>query len=142
MDAGYVKGPVAAVAIAPQRTTEKAEAVTRTELPAEQAVPQTGRTEQAQSLARNAESALPREAENKPDKQLRTRETKTKIDLDPETSSVVFKSIDAESGDIVQQFPAEAILKLRAYARESTEVKPAESVASGAQDVEHVDKEA
>ena len=40
------------------------------------------------------------------------------ITIDPKTREVLFQSIDRRTGEVVRQVPEEALLKLRAYARE------------------------
>ena len=43
------------------------------------------------------------------------RETRSEFELDRETSALVFRSIDVSTGEVVQQYPEEARLNLRAY---------------------------
>jgi len=43
------------------------------------------------------------------------RETRRDFEVDRETSALIFRSIDVSTGDVVQQYPEEARLNLRAY---------------------------
>lgn len=45
----------------------------------------------------------------------REREIRREFERDRETSALVFKSIDVSTGEVVQQYPEEARLNLRAY---------------------------
>lgn len=44
--------------------------------------------------------------------------TRLRIDLDDETGRFVYKGIDIETGDVVNQFPADEILKYLSFMRE------------------------
>lgn len=57
----------------------------------------------------------PAEAEKKPAPDATTRRTT----IDWETGSVVFRVIDEHSGRTISQSPEEALLRLRAYARQN-----------------------
>ena len=48
------------------------------------------------------------------------------VEIDPETRDVIFRLVDTQTGDLVSQMPAEAILNMRAYVRD-TETGGAES---------------
>ncbi|WP_181702307.1 flagellar protein FlaG [Chthonobacter albigriseus] len=41
-------------------------------------------------------------------------EVKRKVELDPQTEALVFKKLDVQTGDVVEQVPEEAILRMRA----------------------------
>lgn len=45
------------------------------------------------------------------------REIEREIEFDEETKDLVVKNFDPSTGQIVSQFPAESLLKLRAYVR-------------------------
>lgn len=45
----------------------------------------------------------------------REREIRREFEVDRETSALIFRSIDASTGEVVQQYPEEARLNLRAY---------------------------
>lgn len=47
--------------------------------------------------------------------QNREREIRREIEVDRETSALIFRSIDVSTGEVVQQYPEEARLNLRAY---------------------------
>lgn len=44
-----------------------------------------------------------------------------RIVLEPKTREVIYQSVNEETGEVVRQVPDEAILRLRAYAREMRE---------------------
>ena len=50
---------------------------------------------------------------------LKSASTKLSIDVDDESGLFVYKGIDKQSGEVVSQFPAEEILALIAYYRET-----------------------
>lgn len=45
----------------------------------------------------------------------RETEIRREFEIDRETSALIFRSIDVSTGDVVQQYPEEARLNLRAY---------------------------
>ena len=47
--------------------------------------------------------------------QNREREIRREFEVDRETSALVFRSVDVSTGEVVQQYPEEARLNLRAY---------------------------
>ena len=57
--------------------------------------------------------------------QNREREIHREFERDRETSALVFKSIDVSTGEVVQQYPEEARLNLRAYlsSKEESQLK-------------------
>ena len=59
------------------------------------------------------------------------------LTVDPKTREVVFQAISKETGEVVRQFPEEAMLRLRAYVREMRE---AEDKGRGGSDVPRVEK--
>ena len=46
------------------------------------------------------------------------------VSLDAETQTVILKKTDTDTGQVLEQYPTEAQLGLRTYAREQTETKP------------------
>ena len=48
------------------------------------------------------------------------------VEIDPKTRDVIYRLVDTQTGDLVSQMPAEAILNMRAYVRD-TESDTAES---------------
>ena len=100
----------------PQRTeTFTTSGATKTELPPEASVQQVAQSEAVRvdltdgAAARAAvERAL--------------RETiERRIEIDPKTREVVYQTVDRQSGEVVRQVPDQALLRLRAYAREMRE---------------------
>lgn len=49
------------------------------------------------------------------EKQDRAREIRREFEVDRETSALIFRSVDVTTGEVVQQYPEEARLNLRAY---------------------------
>ena len=41
-----------------------------------------------------------------------------RIEIDPRTRQVVYQTVDRETGEVVRQVPDQALMRLRAYARE------------------------
>lgn len=108
--------PVPSATNAPQRTeTLAAAGAVKTELKPEAAVQQVReaeavRFEQTNEAARRAflDAAL--------------RETiARRIELDPKSREVIFQAVNKETGEVVRQVPDEALLRLRAFARELRE---------------------
>ena len=100
----------------PQRTeTFTTSGAAKTELPPEASVQQVAQAEAVRvdltdgAAARAAvERAL--------------RETiERRIEIDPKTREVVYQTVDRQSGEVVRQVPDQALLRLRAYAREMRE---------------------
>ncbi|MEP3525876.1 MAG: flagellar protein FlaG [Hyphomicrobiales bacterium] len=120
-------------AIAPGATTNEsvgnnARAV-QTILPQYQTVPQTGRSESIPltfrevPLANNANNNAAKEpvrttedtAAQQQGETLRDREIRKEIEVDRETSALIFRAIDITTGDVVRQYPEESRLNLSAY---------------------------
>jgi len=57
--------------------------------------------------------------------QSRAREIRREFEVDRETSALIFRSVDVSTGEVVQQYPEEARLNLRAYlsGQETAEVE-------------------
>lgn len=109
-----ITGPPPAATPARAETLETAGAVS-TELPPDRAVQQAGdaqpvRFEASRELASRA--ALDAAVQGM---------IKRRLEIDPKTREVVFQAVDRETGEVVRQIPEEAILKIRAYAREMRE---------------------
>ena len=100
MYAGAVPNPVTTVVDHHKQPTLVAAApAVRTELPAAQAI--------------NSAANIPavRNDSRKPE-----RDTPSRVVLiDPQTNAVVFRSLDATTGSVVDQVPAQAALRQRAY---------------------------
>lgn len=93
---------------------QSAGAVT-SELPPEAAVQQAGEAEPMRfeaSRERAARAALDAVVQDM---------IQRRLEIDPKTREVVFQAVDRETGEVVRQIPEEAMLKIRAYAREMRE---------------------
>ena len=73
----------------------------RTELPAAQAVNPTSNIPAARNDARKPNQSTP--------------STSHDTIIDPQTKAVVFRSLDATTGAVIEQVPAQALLRQRAY---------------------------
>jgi hypothetical protein len=82
----------------------------RTELPAQATVQQTG----APPKLRDAKSGP------EPDP---GSEISRDVTIDASTQELVFKTINEKSGEVVQQVPDKALLRIRAYSREQREAE-------------------
>ena len=60
----------------------------------------------------------------------REREIRREFEVDRETSALIFRSIDVSTGEVVQQYPEEARLNLRAYLGGQEEAQLEEQAAS------------
>ena len=100
----------------PQRTeTFTTSGATKTELPPEASVQQV-----AQSEAVHVDLTDGAAARAAVERAL--RETiERRIEIDPKTREVVYQTVDRQSGEVVRQVPDQALLRLRAYAREMRE---------------------
>ena len=58
--------------------------------------------------------------------QNREREIRREFEVDRETSALVFRSVDVSTGEVVQQYPEEARLNLRAYLGSQEEARQEE----------------
>ena len=120
MDTGGIAKPPAATApTAPPRADVVHPGAVRTELPPEAAVrpadaAEAVRFEPARDLAQRA--AL--------DAALQAM-IRRHIEIDPKTREVVEQVVDQSTGRVVRQTPEEALLRLRAYARELREAEEA-----------------
>jgi flagellar protein FlaG len=117
MDSGAIARPgTIAAPTAPQRAETLASAgAVRTELAPEASVQQAD----AASTVRfdPSDGAMERAALE----EALQRVIRRRIIIDPRTCEVVDQRVDSESGEIVRQVPDEAILKMRAFAREMRE---------------------
>lgn len=117
MDSGAIARPgTIAAPTAPQRAEILASAgAVRTELPPEAAVQQAG----ASATVRfdPSDGSLERAALD----EALQRVIHRRIVIDPKTREVVDQRVDSETGEVIRQVPDEAILKMRAFAREMRE---------------------
>lgn len=97
-----------------------------TELPQFQTVQRAGQSESTtltfrEIIVRDKSGERAKQAEeteqaaNDARSELRARETRREFEVDRETSALIFRSIDVSTGEVVQQYPEEARLNLRAY---------------------------
>jgi hypothetical protein len=117
MDSGAIARPsTIAAPAAPQRAETLASAgAVRTELPPEAAVQQIGET--ATVRLDPSDGAAERAALDEALQQVIRR----RIIIDPKTREIIHQRVNEETGEVVRQIPDEAILKLRAFAREMRE---------------------
>lgn len=115
MDAGSVSRPVF---VAPQTTDanrpRRADTET-TELPAERSVAATNESEpsrRAQDDAREGRGNPPAAPVQRLDRDVK---------LDDESGEFLVQGVHAPTGDVVWQYPSEAMMKVSAYAREQTD---------------------
>lgn len=124
MDAGSVSRPVF---VAPQQSEanrpQNTDTVT-TELPTDQAVAATTESESTRRAQDNA-----RESRERPPAELFQR-LERDIKLDDESGEFLVQGVHAPTGDVVWQYPSEAMMKVSAYAREQTAPTDATDVAS------------
>lgn len=87
----------------------------RTELRPEESVQQAGRAEAVR--VEIGPSAADRAAIDRALQETIDR----RIEIDPESRMVVYQAVDKRTGDVVRQVPDQALMRLRAYAREMRE---------------------
>jgi uncharacterized FlaG/YvyC family protein len=117
MDTGSIAKPAMfSASNVPQRSeTFAAAGAVKTELAPEAAVQQVHETEAVRFDPTNgaaARAAL--------DQALRETIAR-RIMIDPKTREVVYQTVDRETGSVLRQVPDEALMRLRAYAREMRE---------------------
>jgi uncharacterized FlaG/YvyC family protein len=89
----------------------------RTELPATQTVSAVGAAERTEPDTRQdaASDAALRRAAIESSLVQRQRDTVRRVDRDEASNELVFRSIDAATGEVIAQFPDELILRNRTY---------------------------
>jgi uncharacterized FlaG/YvyC family protein len=120
---GITRHSAIAATNVPQRTDSLvAQGATRTDLAPEKAVQQVTSADAVRfqpSEAANVRAAI----------DAALRETiDRRITIDPKTREVVYQAVNKETGEIVRQVPDEALMRLRAYAREMREKAEAADV--------------
>ena len=95
---------------APRVTAPPAPDAVKTELPAKATVQQ---TVAPQKLAEQKSGPEPDPA----------GEISRDVTIDPSTQELVFRTISERSGEVVQQVPDKALLRIRAYAREQRDAE-------------------
>ncbi len=124
MESGSITRPALVAATnAPQRAdTLAAAGATKTDLSPEVAVQQVDAIEAVRfepSDGASARAAL--------DKALRETIDR-RITIDPKTREVIYQTVNEDTGEVVRQIPDEAMMRLRAYAREMREKSEASEV--------------
>jgi uncharacterized FlaG/YvyC family protein len=119
METGSITRPSPIPALnAPQRTdTLAAAGAVRTELPPEAAVQQVNEAEPVRFEP--TDGARERAAVERALQDV----IKRRIEIEPKTREVVYQSVNQETGEVVRQVPDQALLRLRAYAREMREAQ-------------------
>jgi uncharacterized FlaG/YvyC family protein len=116
MEPGNITKPAVVAFTAPPRAeTLQSAAAVATELAPEAAVQQASKVEAVrfeQSSELQSRAAI--------DAAVRDL-IKRRLEIDPRTKEVVFQVVNKETGEVVRQIPDEAILKIRAYAKEMRE---------------------
>ncbi|MEP3234083.1 MAG: hypothetical protein ABJN04_13570 [Hyphomicrobiales bacterium] len=108
-----------------------------TDLPQFQTVQRTASSDSVSLTFREVPAPQPNEAREEPSfdqveafdsvaLQNREREIRREFERDRETAALIFKSIDVSTGEVVQQYPEEARLNLRAYLGSKEEARVTE----------------
>ncbi len=118
-------GRIPNIAPGPSATVNNGTSVptVQTILPESQTVTSSARTEGANLTFREipVQQNLPQEnpaeeqRQERRQEEIRQREIRREFEVDRDTSALVFRAIDVESGDVLRQFPEESRLKLSAY---------------------------
>jgi hypothetical protein len=115
MDTGLNIRPVQAPSVAPVRLQPAPERqVVRTELSETQSVQAATKTVAVSYDSKDAQTKL--RAQLNAAVEGRSTEPRRTVERDAATQELIFRKISAETGQIVAQFPDEAILRQRAYA--------------------------
>jgi uncharacterized FlaG/YvyC family protein len=110
MDMGFNTRPAPQQQLAPARlTTAPERQVAPTELQPEKAVQSA-----PDAVAIRFEKSQRLQSQSEIDAAIE-RELRRKVEQDAETNEFVYKSVDAVTGEVVQQFPSEVIMQIRAY---------------------------
>lgn len=114
MDIGSVRPALAGVTTPVPRAPAQNEQAVRTDLPGPAAVTEPQKGEGAElNTRRGDERAASETAQSRRPEDTPEREVSREFELDPETQALVFKKIDVQSGDVVEQVPEEALLRMR-----------------------------
>jgi hypothetical protein len=118
MDTGLNIRPVQTAPVAPPRIdTSAVRAVARTELPEAQSV-QAVADVSAVSFDQNDQQRQLRAELNASFDARRAAAPQKKVDRDAATQELVFRTVSAETGQVVSQYPDEAALRQRAYTQQ------------------------
>ena len=134
MDTGAIKPVPNFSAFAAPRAAGTQPAVAKTDLPEEATVRPADETSEAQPV-RDRRPDHQAQRINEPEED---QEVERRVERDDDTNSLVYRSIDTQSGHVVDQLPSESLLKLRAYV-ESSQSTGDEPVAH---DHTHIDRTA
>lgn len=125
MEIGSVRTPVTGVTQPVPRAPAESEQSVRTDTPVRAAVSEAAKKESQALLGKSASSddtssgtdavqvAISKAGNRKKDAPTPQREVERDYQLDPQTRSLVYKKIDIQSGDVVQQVPEESLLRMR-----------------------------
>jgi uncharacterized FlaG/YvyC family protein len=128
----FVPASPARVELRPERQ------VTRTELPQEKTVLPQAETQQKNVDQNDPSRKLRADLNTKIDK-LQSEPVK-KISIDSESQELVFRTVSAETGKVVSQFPDEAYLRQRAYADHVEKAKALAESQAKISDAKNVEK--
>ncbi len=122
MDTGLTIRSTLSAAVAPARldVAPVREAV-QTELPASSAVAAISESEGVVVTTQDRSGPLQAQIGAAIAQQLK-RETERRVIYDDATKEPVYSTVDSDSGRVLHQFPDEALLRLRAYARAERDV--------------------
>jgi flagellar protein FlaG len=118
MDIGSVRPVVTGVTAPVPRAPAASEQTVRTEMPVRAVVSEAAKSDrQARTDDAGVDSEPDAEKSRAAARRKQVpaeREVDREIELDTETKALVFRKIDVQSGDVVQQVPEEAMLRMRA----------------------------
>ena len=138
MDIGSVRPVVTGVTAPVPRAPAASEQSVRTEMPVRSVVSESAKADQqfrTEGSDVEREDSRAGSGTSKHRAAPPQREVDREIELDDETKQLVFKKIDVQSGDVVQQVPEEAMLRMRALIHAWGESGPAPTGRSAAYDV-------
>ncbi|BBE74773.1 hypothetical protein [Oharaeibacter diazotrophicus] len=123
MEIGSVRPAVTGVTQPVPRAPAASEQSVRTDLPVQAAVTEAAKSEKNFLRSATEDDGSSRQgaidvALNGTGNRKKTQEVKQdsvdrEIEMDPETRALVFKKIDVQSGDVIEQVPEEAMLRMR-----------------------------
>jgi len=121
MEIGSVRPAVTGVTQPVPRAPAASEQTVRTDLPVQAAVTEAAKSEK--NFLRTAtedggtqasiDVALNGTGNRKKSQEVKPDSVDREIEMDPATHALVFKKIDVQSGDVIEQVPEEAMLRMR-----------------------------
>ncbi|WP_181707487.1 flagellar protein FlaG [Chthonobacter rhizosphaerae] len=120
MEIGSVKPAVSGLVAPTPRAPAASETAVRTDLAGPKAVTDTPKGERtgyetrSSNDERAARTEAAKSARDKIKSDAASREVEREVEYDRKSEEFVFKKIDVQSGDVVQQVPEEAVLRMRA----------------------------